>query len=358
MTNGSPVKGRKSSLDVPSNPPSPEEYEMFPLLAQPNGYKRSRSQSITPPGTGHRLQQALSTSITPTGGSKVFVTSPEGGIQGLGELDQDWSLPAPMLQPDFNQYPVHPTMYLQHQTGIIQPMPNYTTIDDLDPFLIQQHQQYQVPQFQHIPMPASREYPAVQEDGFDADEPDDEGEEAPMFPGVDILAFPAQDPNPDPTRIGVFPSYIDFNEEMVGYLMKLSDKKKEKALLSQKMYDEVLRVLHDPTDVKIGTAQFRFWVKKTFNLTTFGGDNIICQGDRPVAVKEQIYEVLIHCHAAAGHGGRDKTSTEVSLSEIRGEKIMLTVGTGQEVLLLDPEGHHLKIRQGLSDLSGKEDLLH
>ncbi|WWC96754.1 hypothetical protein V866_003627 [Kwoniella sp. B9012] len=127
----------------------------------------------------------------------------------------------------------------------------------------------------------------------------------------DLLAIPIYDPLTESQADPLFPSPHKFNLMVQDYLKNLSPKKREKALLTQKMYDAVLSVLQDPKDTSTKTAQFRFWAKKMFQLTTFGPEKVVCHDHKPVAVKEQIYEVLCHCHAQAGHGGRDKTSAQV-----------------------------------------------
>ncbi|WVW80339.1 hypothetical protein I302_102319 [Kwoniella bestiolae CBS 10118] len=127
----------------------------------------------------------------------------------------------------------------------------------------------------------------------------------------DLLAVPIYDALVESTADPLFPSPHKFNLMVQDYLKNLSPKKREKALLTQKMYDAVLSVLQDPKDTSTKTAQFRFWAKKMFQLTTFGTEKVVCHDHKPVAVKEQIYEVLCHCHAQAGHGGRDKTSAQV-----------------------------------------------
>ncbi|WRT65866.1 uncharacterized protein IL334_002817 [Kwoniella shivajii] len=127
----------------------------------------------------------------------------------------------------------------------------------------------------------------------------------------DLLAVPIYDPTIESNADPLFPSPHKFNLMVQDYLRNLSPKKREKALLTQKMYDAVLSVLQDPKDTSTKTAQFRFWAKKMFQLTSFGGEKVVCHDHKPVAVKEQIYEVLCHCHGQAGHGGRDKTSAQV-----------------------------------------------
>jgi hypothetical protein len=108
-----------------------------------------------------------------------------------------------------------------------------------------------------------------------------------------------------------FPTLAQFNAMVDDYLGSLSIKKQAKALLTQQMYDDILNVLIDPTGTKVGTAQFRFWAKKMFKVVTTQVAHIVIHENKPVAVKEQLYEVLVQCHGQANHGGRDKTAAQV-----------------------------------------------
>ena len=38
---------------------------------------------------------------------------------------------------------------------------------------------------------------------------------------------------------------------------------------------------------------------------------VVCHEEKPVAVREKLYQVLTNAHAACQHGGRDKTSAQV-----------------------------------------------
>jgi len=71
----------------------------------------------------------------------------------------------------------------------------------------------------------------------------------------------------------------------------------------------ILQVLKDPRNTAVSTAQFRFWVKKMFQLPS---RQIVCHDGKPVAMREQIYGILVRAHREAHHGGRDKTSALVS----------------------------------------------
>ena len=108
-----------------------------------------------------------------------------------------------------------------------------------------------------------------------------------------------------------FPTAAQFNSMLGEYLSSLSPKKQAKALLTQQMYDDILSVLLHPTETKVGSAQFRFWSKKMFKLVSTQVAHIVIHENKPVAVKEQLYDVLVQCHRQASHGGRDKTAAQV-----------------------------------------------
>ncbi|OJT08750.1 hypothetical protein TRAPUB_360 [Trametes pubescens] len=110
------------------------------------------------------------------------------------------------------------------------------------------------------------------------------------------------------------------------YLASLDYRKKAKALISRKMFDNIWSVLHRPNDVEIETPQFRWWVRKMFKLEARTGTDLQHEGDykaesgsplvvvhdgKRVAVKEEIYAILCFCHERSGHGGRDRTATEI-----------------------------------------------
>ncbi|KAH7925022.1 hypothetical protein BV22DRAFT_1012065, partial [Leucogyrophana mollusca] len=117
-----------------------------------------------------------------------------------------------------------------------------------------------------------------------------------------------------------FPTYAGYKRIEAAYLACLSPRKRDKALISQVMFDKIWDVLHLPDDCTIETPQFRFWVRKMFTLTRQGreigqGEDdsecdapaVVLHENRPVAVMEQLYELFCYCHEQAKHGGRDKT---------------------------------------------------
>lgn len=125
-----------------------------------------------------------------------------------------------------------------------------------------------------------------------------------------------------PSRNLGLPTREQHEVVMEDYIQSLSIRKREKALISQKMFDDIWDVLQDPLHAKIRSPQFRFWVRKMFKLSpsetcpsASDGDAdvilVITHERRPVAVKEQLYDILSYYHTLGGHGGRDKTMAEV-----------------------------------------------
>jgi hypothetical protein len=109
------------------------------------------------------------------------------------------------------------------------------------------------------------------------------------------------------------PTFDEFQGIINDYLGNLSPKKKDKALVDHARYCLIQEVLKNPRNTLISTAQFRFWVKKMFQLQP-GSYDLVCHDNKPVAMKEQIYDILVNAHKEAHHGGRDKTSAIVSIN--------------------------------------------
>ncbi|KAI0798176.1 hypothetical protein C8Q75DRAFT_688874, partial [Abortiporus biennis] len=124
------------------------------------------------------------------------------------------------------------------------------------------------------------------------------------------------------------PSRQTYLEVEQSYMSSLHNKKKEKALLTQEMFDNIWDVLHEPTSVTILTPQFRYWVRKMFVLSDATPEDahpqhddaytdpkvskpVVLHNGVPVAVKSQIYDILCFCHNVTNHGGRDRTTAEV-----------------------------------------------
>ena len=128
-----------------------------------------------------------------------------------------------------------------------------------------------------------------------------------------------------PRDVAGFPTYEQYQRIEEEYLTSLSERKQPKALISQALFDKIFAVLQNGSEDRASTAQFRFWVRKMFVLaypqTSFAHnagqttpEPVVLHDKRPVAIREQLYEVLCYCHAVARHGGRDKTCATLRIN--------------------------------------------
>ncbi|KAI9568743.1 hypothetical protein HD554DRAFT_2021902, partial [Boletus coccyginus] len=138
------------------------------------------------------------------------------------------------------------------------------------------------------------------------------------LPPASPIQVAEADPDRDPdVDVPGLPTHAEYKRIEAGYLESLSPRKRDKALITQAMFDKIWDVLHEPEACTIDTPQFRFWVRKMFSLSrpvrvVVGGDPfafsaVVLHEHRPVAIVEQLYDLFCYCHVRAGHGGRDKT---------------------------------------------------
>ncbi|KAI6118450.1 hypothetical protein F5141DRAFT_1000018, partial [Pisolithus sp. B1] len=140
---------------------------------------------------------------------------------------------------------------------------------------------------------------------------------------TDYVVSPLLPTGPTTTSQPGFPTYEQYKRIETAYLANLAPRKRTKALITQAMFDQIWEVLWQPDATRIGTPQFRFWVRKMFRLVNNGTNSkgkarksedfppVVLHENRPVAILEQMYEVLCYCHGSAQHGGRDKTCAVV-----------------------------------------------
>jgi hypothetical protein len=114
------------------------------------------------------------------------------------------------------------------------------------------------------------------------------------------------------THDSQLPTIEDFQHLLNEYITSLSEKKRDKALIGLTRYRNIHAVLKDPKCTTIESAQFRFWAKKMFTMEVFpdGHSQVLHEG-KPVAIKEELFQILTNAHVQCQHGGRDKTSSQV-----------------------------------------------
>ena len=101
-----------------------------------------------------------------------------------------------------------------------------------------------------------------------------------------------------------FPSMQQYLSLCKSYLDGLSDRKRDKALITKATYLAVSAVLDNHDDGLRYDAAFRFWARKMFS---FDGERLMHDG-KPVATTDEIYSILVECHHKASHRGRDATT--------------------------------------------------
>lgn len=62
-----------------------------------------------------------------------------------------------------------------------------------------------------------------------------------------------------------------------------------------------------------GTANFRYWARKRFALKTIEGVTVVCCDNKPVCLKEAIYEIILKAHVECQHKGKESTYKQVSM---------------------------------------------
>ena len=139
-----------------------------------------------------------------------------------------------------------------------------------------------------------------------------------LQPPSQEIAQPGSIPVPDVQSQPGFPTYVHYKRVEANYINSLTPRRQEKTLITQAMFDRIWDVLNEP-DTDGEKSQFRFWVRKMFSLgriqhSIFGQEiasdspRVVLLHDKlPVAIQEQLYDLLCYCHGNTNHGGRDKT---------------------------------------------------
>lgn len=210
-----------------------------------------------------------------------------------------------MLQP-YNSYSSHLTSYYEPQASVTIQSPDMHTVPSLrhDQQPNQHHHQYRQGIYSQYPIDLTSRFAPVR--GVP-----DRGIESQH--STDQQTLSSERIN---SPLEGFPRVEHFDELMESYVNELSVKKQDKALISARRAQQIRAVLNDPKDTSVGSAQFRFWVKKMFKLEPDDSRvpddrRWICHEGKPVAIREKLFKILTRAHEECKHGGRDKTSAEV-----------------------------------------------
>ncbi|CAF4552577.1 unnamed protein product [Rotaria sp. Silwood2] len=107
-----------------------------------------------------------------------------------------------------------------------------------------------------------------------------------------------------------------FYEEVDKHINSLSVKFRQKCVIKQNVYDDIIKCLTLPKGKPSGlySSKFIYWVKQNFILMKLSGIDIGCciKLKKPICIYEAYYNVISEGHAAVSHGGRHKTAFELN----------------------------------------------
>ncbi|CAF3196073.1 unnamed protein product [Rotaria socialis] len=108
----------------------------------------------------------------------------------------------------------------------------------------------------------------------------------------------------------------NFYENVDKYINSLSKKFRDKSVIKQQVYNDILKCLLLPkgTSSDPYSSAFVYWSKQKFLLIKVAGiDIVVCAKlKKPVCVYEAFYNVINEAHTNVSHGGREKTSSELN----------------------------------------------
>ncbi|XP_013396219.1 KRAB-A domain-containing protein 2-like isoform X2 [Lingula anatina] len=108
--------------------------------------------------------------------------------------------------------------------------------------------------------------------------------------------------------------YETFHKLLDQHLATINESRRQKYLITQEMYEKIVSTVQVKSGEKSQYgATFKFWCKTNFKIEEIGQRKILycIKTSRPVATKEDLFDVLANCHKRVQHSGRDKTFEEV-----------------------------------------------
>ncbi|KUL85860.1 hypothetical protein ZTR_07325 [Talaromyces verruculosus] len=259
-------------------------YSINPVM---NGYKTRPSHEQ------HYNNTSESTSM-----ATVYETTP------TAELPYHSSGTYNVLQP-YNSYSSHLPPYFEPQASMGLQSPDMHTVPSIrhDQHLSQHHHPYRQEGYSGYPVDMPSRFTSIR--GIPEHEIESQD-------SINEQTMSSERINPP---LEGFPLVEDFDKLMESYVNELSVKKQDKALINAQRAQHIRIVLTDPKDTSVGSAQFRFWVKKMFKLEPADSRlpmnrKWICHEGKPVAIREKLFKILTRAHQQCQHGGRDKTSAQ------------------------------------------------
>ncbi|CAF4996115.1 unnamed protein product [Rotaria sp. Silwood1] len=112
-----------------------------------------------------------------------------------------------------------------------------------------------------------------------------------------------------------------FYEKVDNYIDSLSENFREKSVIKQQVYNDILKCLLLPkgTSTHPYSSTFVYWAKQKFILIKIAGIDIVAcaKSKKPVCVYEAFYNVITEAHVNVSHGGRVMTRLQIDLIDLR-----------------------------------------
>lgn len=106
-----------------------------------------------------------------------------------------------------------------------------------------------------------------------------------------------------------------FYRDLAAFENALHDRFKSKFLIDDKTYERIREALEEKRGVKSQHgARFKFWSNRHFALQEVGVKAVVhcAKTNKPVARREEIFDIIDKCHQAIGHARRQATWNEVT----------------------------------------------
>ncbi|CAF2132348.1 unnamed protein product [Rotaria magnacalcarata] len=107
-----------------------------------------------------------------------------------------------------------------------------------------------------------------------------------------------------------------YYQELEKHINSLSMKFREKSVIKQNSYNDIVTCLLSPKGKPLGnfSAKFMYWVKQHFTLMKIAGADMACciKSKKNICIYETYYSVIHEAHSSISHGGRDKTLFELN----------------------------------------------
>jgi hypothetical protein len=119
------------------------------------------------------------------------------------------------------------------------------------------------------------------------------------------------------TTVEIDNQQLRYYEELEKHINASSKNFREKSVIKQNFYDNIIKCLLSPNRKPSGSfpTKFIYWVKKHFVITKIAAIDIACciKTKKSISVYESYYKVIGEAHAIVSHGEGEGENSILSL---------------------------------------------